>query len=361
MIPYDPHRQVIDPRQLVREHGRDALAELVARESGYIFQLRPLKDLCQSLKSGMPLLAEGERGGGKTEMVDALAYSCNRPYFELQGMDDLRLKDILFEWDELGQNNFVVQAVTSNELSLEEARRQQWRKEFLNLGEILKAYDYLAITDVVPIVKLDEFEKLPQACQAFFYQLFTDGHASVPRLSENNGHIGVGKTHDKPIVILTSYNQHIIHLPHRSNCVYTKVRLTSDLEEARILHSRVPLAPATLLTQVVKVVRYIRVMMPTVRDKPGLRESIAFLQALVTAEIEDITAEVIDDHLGFIARGADDLTNLEFGLPRLARAAHTPDSVTEQMIQQVLVETEVSLREAARSQENAETSGQSSL
>src|SRR5437588_6801985 len=199
MIPSDPKRQIIDPRRLVREHGREALAELVALESGYIFQLRPLKDLCQALKSGMPLLAEGERGGGKTEMVDALAYSCNRPYFELQGMDDLTLKDILFEWDEQGQNNFVVQAVGSNELRLDEARRQQWRGEFLNLGEILKAYDFLATTGIAPVVKLDEFEKLPQVCQAFFYQLFTDGHASIPRLDENNGQIGVSKSDDKPV------------------------------------------------------------------------------------------------------------------------------------------------------------------
>src|ERR1041384_140551 len=133
MIPSDPHRKVINPRRLVREHGRDALAELVARESGYIFQSRPLKDLCQALKSGMPLLAEGERGGGKTEMVDALAYACNRPYFELPGMDDLTLKDILFEWDEQAQNKFVVQAVESRELTLAEARQQQWCQEFLTL------------------------------------------------------------------------------------------------------------------------------------------------------------------------------------------------------------------------------------
>jgi len=218
MIPSDPNRSVIDPRRLVREQGREALAELVAQESGYIFQLRPLKDLCLSLKSGMPLLAEGERGGGKTEMVDALAYSCNRPYFELQGMDDLTLKDILFEWDQPAQNNFVVQAVSTNELSLQEARTGQWRREFLNLGEILKAYDYLATTGVVPIVKLDEFEKLPHVCQAFFYQLFTDGHASVPRLIENRGHIGVGKHEEKPIVILTSNNQHVVHPPLRSRC-----------------------------------------------------------------------------------------------------------------------------------------------
>ena len=347
MIPSDPTRAVVDPRRLVREQGRDALAELLTQESGYIFQLRPLKDLCLSLKSGMPLLAEGERGGGKTEMVDALAYSCNRPYFELQGMDDLTLKDILFEWDQPAQTNFVVQTVSTNELSLVEARNQQWRREFLNLGEILKAYDYLATTGIVPVVKLDEFEKLPQVCQAFFYQLFTDGHASVPRLIENRGHIGVGKHDEKPIVILTSNNQHVVHPPLRSRCVYTKVRLPTDMEEARILHSRVAEAPADLLSQVVKVIRYIRVMMPTVKDKPGLRESIALLRSLTTDDVCEICAEVIDDHLGFIARNADDLANLELGLMRLERAAHTPDAVIDEMTQTVFSEREIRLREAA--------------
>ena len=347
MIPSDPTRAVIDPRQLVREQGREALAELVARESGYIFQLRPLKDLCLSLRSGMPLLAEGERGGGKTEMVDALAYSCNRPYFELQGMDDLTLKDILFEWDQPAQNNFVVQAVTTNDLSLAEARDQQWRREFINLGEILKAYEYLATTGIVPILKLDEFEKLPPVCQAFFYQLFTDGHASVPRLIENHGHIGVGKQDEKPIVILTSNNQHVVHAPLRSRCVYTKVRLPTDMEEVRILHSRVFEASSGLLSQVVKVIRYIRIMMPTVRDKPGLRESIALLRSLTTEGVDEISAEVVDDHLGFIARNADDLSNLELGLMRLERAAHTPDVLIDELIETVFSERKVRLREAA--------------
>jgi len=347
VIPSDPARAVIDPRRLVREQGRDTLADVVARESGYIFQLRPLKDLCLSLMSGMPLLAEGERGGGKTEMVDALAYSCNRPYFELQGMDDLTLKDILFEWDQPAQNNFVVQAVGTNELSLQEARGQQWRREFLNLGEILKAYDYVATTGIVPIVKLDEFEKLPQVCQAFFYQLFTDGHASVPRLIENHGHIGVGKHDEKPIVILTSNNQHVVHPPLRSRCVYTKVRLPTDAEEARILHSRVVDASPYLLCQVVKVIRYIRIMMPAVKDKPGLRESIALLRALSTGNVSEIRAEVIDDHLGFIARNADDLANLELGLMRMERAAHTPDALIDELIESIFNDRKIQLREAA--------------
>lgn len=340
MIAPDPNREMIDPRKLVRTHGRDALADLVAAESGYIFQLRPLKDLCLCLVSGMPLLAEGERGGGKTEMVDALAYSCNRPYFELQGMEGLTLQDILFEWDEKGQHSFVVQAVQSHALTLEVARRQQWSLEFLNLGEVLKAYHYLACTGITPIIKLDEFEKLPPVSQAFFYQLFTSGHASIPRLEANDGYIGVKKTDDKPIVILTSNNQHIVHPPLRSRCVYTKVNLPTDLEETRILRSRVPEASMLLLTQVIKVVRYIRVMMPTVRDKPGLRESIVLLRTLAIDDVEKLTAETIDDHLGFIARNAEDLANLELGLLRLERAAITPDPVVEEVVGKVFQSSE---------------------
>jgi MoxR-like ATPase len=166
-------------------------------------------------------------------------------------------------------------------------------------------------------------------------------------LNENNGQIGVGKAEERPIVILTSNNQHVVHAPLRSRCIYTKVRLPTDFEEARILHSRVPLASPEIVIQVVKVVRYIRVMMPTVRDKPGLRESISLLKALCSEDSEVLTAEVIDDHLGFIARGADDLCNLELGLPRLERAARTTDAVVEQMIQEVFRERPRQLREAA--------------
>jgi len=87
-------------------------------------------------------------------------------------------------------------------------------------------------------------------------------------------------------------------------------------------------------------------MMPTVRDKPGLRESIVLLRTLTSDQVENLSAELIDDHLGFIARNAEDLTNLELGLLRLERAANTSDMIVEQTIEQVFRET-VRLREAA--------------
>jgi hypothetical protein len=119
------------------------------------------------------------------------------------------------------------------------------------------------------------------------------------------------------------------------------------MEEARILHSRVSEASPDLLSQVVKIVRYIRIMMPTVKDKPGLRESIALLRSLTAECIAEISAEVVDDHLGFIARNADDLSNLELGLMRLERAAHTADSLIDEMIKTVFSGRTTQWREAA--------------
>jgi hypothetical protein len=63
--------------------------------------------------------------------------------------------------------------------------------------------------------------------------------------------------------------------------------------------------------------------------------------------VAEISAEVIDDHLGFIARNSDDLANLELGLMRLERAAHAPDAVIDEMIDTVFNESRVQLREAA--------------
>jgi hypothetical protein len=88
-------------------------------------------------------------------------------------------------------------------------------------------------------------------------------------------------------------------------------------------------------------------MMPTVKDKPGLRESIALLRSLTEEGVDRICAEVVDDHLGFIARNADDLANLELGLMRLERAAHTSDTLINQLIETVFSEQKMQLREAA--------------
>lgn len=72
-----------------------------------------------------------------------------------------------------------------------------------------------------------------------------------------------------------------------------------------------------------------------------------FAALLTTEDVREISVEVIDDHLGFIARNADDLANLELGLMRLERAAHTPDALIDQMIDEIFSEQKIQLREVA--------------
>jgi MoxR-like ATPase len=92
-----------------------------------------LADLKHVLLSGKPWLIEGPRGGGKTALAEALAQACNLPCFYLQGMQGLTLDDVLYTWDREGQNQWVKHAVSSGR-SLNEARAEQWSKDYLVLG-----------------------------------------------------------------------------------------------------------------------------------------------------------------------------------------------------------------------------------
>src|SRR5215813_14758213 len=123
MQPNKPHLPAINPRWLVVEDEETALADLL-RGTGYVIQRGMLRDLSHVLKSCLPWLIEGPRGGGKTALAEALAQACNLPVFYLQGMQGLTLDDVLYSWDSEGQNQWVRQATVSGK-SLAEARRDQ--------------------------------------------------------------------------------------------------------------------------------------------------------------------------------------------------------------------------------------------
>jgi MoxR-like ATPase len=170
---------IINPRQVVRHGGAAALAELLAG-TGYMVQERLLNDLVQAIRKGRPHLIEGERGSGKTALAEALAEACNLPIFYLQGMEGLELGDVLYSWDREGQSQFVRQALASG-MNLVEARAQQWSAEYLMFGEALGAFEYAGRTGTVPILIVDESDKLEDRIEDMLLQLFGRGYAHVPR------------------------------------------------------------------------------------------------------------------------------------------------------------------------------------
>jgi MoxR-like ATPase len=318
LVPHNPNLPSIDPGLLIDSDGPDALGDLVA-QTGYVIQRSMLTDLRHVLRSGKPWLIEGPRGGGKTALAEALAQACNLPCFYLQGMQGLSLDDVLYSWDREGQNQWVRQATSSGK-SLADARRDQWSREYLVLGEALGAFDLAARCDITPILIIDEADKLQEHIEDMLLQLLGRGWAHVPRF----GDIGIRDRGKWPVVILLSNDiRHDLSPPLRSRCVYSWLEPPTPREEVRILRARVPAASPQLLGNIVKIINCIRGI-GGVTDKPGLRESIDLLTALSMHEPITWSAELIDEHLCFLGKRNKDRANLEKGVARLLQAIRCP-------------------------------------
>src|SRR5262245_32366561 len=318
MVPHNHNLPSIDPRLLIESDGPEALGDLIA-QTGYVIQLRMLTDLKHVLRSGKPWLIEGPRGGGKTALAEALAQACNLPCFYLQGMQGLSLDDVLYSWDREGQNQWVRQATATGK-SLAEARREQWSREYLVLGEALGAFDLAAHCNITPVLIIDEADKLQEHIEDMLLQLLGRGWAHVPRF----GDIGIRDTGKWPVVILLSNDiRHDLSPPLRSRCVYSWLEPPTPWEEVRILRARVPVASPQLLANIVKIINCIRGI-GGVTDKPGLSESIDLLTALSKYEPVRWSAELIDEHICFLGKRNKDRANLEKGVARLLQAIRSP-------------------------------------
>src|SRR6476660_5010274 len=110
MEPRDSNKPSIDPRQLVRRCGKQALAELLAT-TGYIPQSHTLSDVALALRQYHPILFGGPRGAGKTSLGEALAQSCNLTLFYIAGVEGLTVREILGGWRHRAQERAIPQFV----------------------------------------------------------------------------------------------------------------------------------------------------------------------------------------------------------------------------------------------------------
>jgi len=328
MIQKNLSKPSINPREALEHDGVDALADLLAG-AGYIIQRRALIDLAHALRNRKPLLIEGPRGGGKTALAESLAQACNLTSFYLQGMDDLTIADVLYSWDREAQTQMVRQELAAG-ISLSEAQAKQFSREYLILGEALAAFNYADTNVDPPVLILDEADKLTEKIEDMLLQLLGRGCAHVPRF----GNIGVRDRPRWPIVILLSNDiRHDLSSPLRSRCLYTWLDPPAPREEVRILHARAPRASPDLVGSVTRLINCIRRDMPAVRDKPGLRESIDLIEALVRDGVGALTTDVIDQYLCFLGKRHKELLNLRQGLARLEMAACRADDEINEWVE----------------------------
>ena len=75
--------------------------------------------------------------------------------------------------------------------------------------------------------------------------------------------------------------------------------------------------------------------LPGIIDKPGLRESIALLRALVAEGCADLTVHEIEDHLCFLAKRRLDLENLRKSLARVEVVMELRDGEIESWVDEL--------------------------
>jgi MoxR-like ATPase len=342
MLPRDPERESVDPRRMIEREGLEALAAMLAG-SGYVIQEQLLIDLGHALRSRKPLLIEGPRGGGKTALAEALARACNLTTFYLQGMDDLTIADVLYSWDREAQTQMVRQEIAAG-TKLREAQGKQFTREYLILGEVLGAFEYAGLHEDPPVLIIDEADKLTEKVEDMLLQLLGRGVAHVPRF----GDLGVRDPMRWPIVILLSNDiRHDLSAPLRSRCIFTWLEPPTPREEIRIFRARFPEAPSDLMRDVAKLINCIRRDMPAVRDKPGLRESIDLIEALLRAGVGRLTEDVIKKHLCFLGKRRKEMLNLQQGLARMESAVRTADPDIDDWVRRAFADRSLVLEKAA--------------
>jgi len=328
----------VNPRLLLERQGLEAIASALA-STGYIMQRRVLDDFVQVLRSGKPWLLEGAAGTGKS----AIAYACQQAFnltlFPLQGMEELRLSDILYSWDREAQTQSVIQAVASNTLSLEEAQAAQYSFKYLKLGEALHAFHWAAMNGVVPLSFFDEVDKLPVFLQDMLLQLYECGYAHVPHYDAPVGifdpETGASDRDLYPLTIFTSNNlRHALSEPFRSRCFYTWIDPPTLGEQVFILHRRVPEAPPELVLAVIKINETLKTVTGMAR-KPGLRELIDLLRALTRDRVEArcLDERVLSSYVGYLAKENPHRLSLCSALGAVEMDLEMRDELLEELVE----------------------------
>jgi MoxR-like ATPase len=328
MLPSNPHKPKINPRQMVREGRADKLYALIC-QTGYIPDEGNFSDFCQSLLSGFALLACGNPGSGKTVFSDALYEACNLDYYTVTGRDELKQEELLCSWDIREQDSFMREArplaralpETDRARALESARGQRWTRRFLILGEVAAAYAKAQESEFPTLLRLDEVDKFGAAIEDSLLSPLATGKIYVERLSD--GFVGCINEDVLPIVISTSNDsRHELSQPFRDRHLHTYFATPGLMKELEILRARCPKIKAANLSQALKLLDAIR-SVAGLSHYPSVRTGIQLARAFERDSVSEITERNVSIYFTYFAKNRRDAEYLKKQLPYLLSCVGT--------------------------------------
>jgi MoxR-like ATPase len=265
-----------------------------------------------SVKLKKPLFVEGEAGVGKTEIAKVLAEVLQRPLIRLQCYEGLDVSSALYEWNYAEQ---ILQiriweaagqlASDSDSNGSRHGIKDIFTTDFLLKRPLLQAVDQA--DGRAPVLLIDELDRADEEFEAFLLELLAEFQVTVPEL-------GTIRAPEPPVVVITSNRTREIHDALKRRCLYHWIDYPSLEKEYRIVQARVPAAPELLAQQVVGFVQDLR--NTDLYKRPGVAETIDWLNALVALDQRALDEETVNDTLGALLKYQDDIRQVQGAVSR---------------------------------------------
>ncbi|MCU0261399.1 MAG: MoxR family ATPase [Ilumatobacteraceae bacterium] len=261
-----------------------------------------------------PLLLEGEAGVGKTELAKVLAAWTGGELIRLQCYEGIDAAQAVYDWDYARQLLHLRAAEATGETagkSTDAIEADLYQERFLVKRAVLRAIE--PRTGPPPVLLIDEVDRADDEFEAYLLEVLSDFQVTVPEL-------GVFRTEEPPIVILTSNRTRDVHDALKRRCLYHWVEHPGFEREVAIVRLRVPEVSEALARQVAAAVEAMRDL--SLYKPPGVAETIDWAAALGRLGVAQLDEQSVARTLGTVLKYREDHQRVEHhGIADLVKQA----------------------------------------
>ena len=256
-----------------------------------------------------PLFLEGEPGGGKTEVANALSRWTGGELVRLQCYEGIDVSQAVYEWD------FSRQLLHLRAAELRAAagggpedvrvvEDELFSERFLVRRPLLRAIAPSSERVAPPVLIIDEIDRADDEFEAFLLEVLADYSVTVPEL-------GTFRAEEPPLVVLTSNRTRDVHDALKRRCLYHWVEHPDFEREVAIVRLKAPEAGERLARQVTAAVQAVRRM--GLYKMPGVAETIDWAQALAALGSNELDERTVERTLGSVLKYREDIERVSGG------------------------------------------------
>jgi MoxR-like ATPase len=246
-----------------------------------------------------PLFLEGEPGGGKTEVANALSRWTGGELVRLQCYEGIDVSQAVYEWDFSRQLLHLRAAELRGAGGEADAVEDElYSERYLVRRPLLRAIADSPGRHAPPVLIIDEVDRADDEFEAFLLEVLSDYSVTVPEL-------GTFRASEPPLVVLTSNRTRDVHDALKRRCLYHWVEHPDFAREVAIVRLKAPEVGERLARQVTAAVHAIRGM--GLYKSPGVAETIDWAHALAALGSSRLDATSVERTLGSVLKYREDI------------------------------------------------------